>query len=992
MDDCNLAKTGTDLMPLISIGFILCVFGAIAILTGRHRKSMSAATIGITAALIAGCLTLTSVSPVQASGGIDCVEKGQNHQPPHDTVPPDADRNDGDVQTDPVVHQEEPPQTNPEPEPNTPEPAPSNPEPSPSTPTPTPSDPAPSPSTPAPAPTTFADADKDGLPDRVEARIGSDPNKTDTDGDGLNDLAEALAFTDPQKTDTDGNGTPDRLEDPDGDDLTNEQEAKLGTHPYNLDTDGDLLWDGDEIKAKTDPLNPDTDGDGTADGRETILGADPLSPTPKDGFRTTLSDSKLQAKVTLKGTADSLVQARLESPNQALVGGIAGAIPGGVEVVAPEGAKSGNISFEVDLSGIDPATKLQVVHVDPKTGIVDIPAVQSIDRKTGRVTVEATSFSPFIVVEVDKFNKVWEGEIALPRKSKTGATELADAILSIDSSGSMADNDPEGLRKVAARKFVDALVPGDRVGAIDFDDVIERKLPLTTDFGSAKVFIDQVNDSGGTDLRPAVEGALDELDTSTDPKRRRIVVLLTDGEGTYDESLTQRAKDSKTTIYTVGLGENIDDELLQNIADTTGGKYYKVKSADGLPNVYGDINRDLGVADSDGDGISDIAETEGWRSLSGVVYKTDPKNRDTDGDGLTDGEEAGTPSKNAFTGTLAYPTPSDPTKRDTDGDELSDGSERDFRTTPRKADTDGDGLRDNSELQIHCDPTQRDTDNDGRSDAKEVREGDNPLLFSESVWHVASALSYGFLFGEWEFGARWAGANDQHFTSFGYLAGMVVSGLLVIGDIRDLVVNIVKLDFVGAMINILALLPAIGDASAGIAKFSKLGKYSAQAKRTEAVFQVLWHVTFKQQPTKALRAKLRSGKLFKSFDEAGKAAPKANGGKNINYKQFSGKQAVQSAIKARVAALRLQRIDDLRVGQRVVDSQGRQLSRSRGQIQYNKGGQHYIEQFNNQGEFVVSVHNEMIPWYLFIRTAAESLPVQAMTIVYDGVEFYADQP
>ena len=62
--------------------------------------------------------------------------------------------------------------------------------------------------------------------------------------------------------------------DSDGDGLFDKDEAAIGTDPYNPDTDGDGLSDGDEhferYQYKTDPLNPDTDFDGLKDGAEVL--------------------------------------------------------------------------------------------------------------------------------------------------------------------------------------------------------------------------------------------------------------------------------------------------------------------------------------------------------------------------------------------------------------------------------------------------------------------------------------------------------------------------------------------------------------------------------------------------------------------------------------------------------------------------------------------------------------------------------------------------
>jgi len=113
--------------------------------------------------------------------------------------------------------------------------------------------------------------------------------------------------------------------------------------------------------------------------------------------------------------------------------------------------------------------------------------------------------------------------------------------------------------------------------------------------------------------------------------------------------------------------------------------------------------------DTDGDGLSDGEEV--------FKYKTNPLKVDTDGDGLTDGDEV-----------LKYHT--DPLKVDTDGDGLSDGDEvLKYHTDPLKVDTDGDGLSDYDEVVTYkTDPLNPDTDKDGLSDGDEVhRYHTNPL-------------------------------------------------------------------------------------------------------------------------------------------------------------------------------------------------------------------------------------------------------------------------
>jgi outer membrane protein OmpA-like peptidoglycan-associated protein len=138
-----------------------------------------------------------------------------------------------------------------------------------------------------------ADTDGDGLTDGAEVKeTHTNPLKADSDGDGLNDGDEVLKYkTDPLKADTDGDGLSDGDEilkyktdplkaDTDGDGLNDGDEVlKYKTDPLKADTDGDGLNDGDEVlKYKTDPLKADTDGGTVNDGTEVARSTDPLNP------------------------------------------------------------------------------------------------------------------------------------------------------------------------------------------------------------------------------------------------------------------------------------------------------------------------------------------------------------------------------------------------------------------------------------------------------------------------------------------------------------------------------------------------------------------------------------------------------------------------------------------------------------------------------------------------------------------------------------------
>lgn len=126
--------------------------------------------------------------------------------------------------------------------------------------------------------------------------------------------------------------------------------------------------------------------------------------------------------------------------------------------------------------------------------------------------------------------------------------------------------------------------------------------------------------------------------------------------------------------------------------------------------------------DADNDGLSDYAES---------THGTNPSNPDTDGDGLTDGEEVNTSHTSPTAadsdgdgladGAEVHTYATDPLKADTDTDGLNDHLEEVYGTDPWNVDTDGDSLTDGDEVYIHhTDPAGADTDVDGLTDGEEV--------------------------------------------------------------------------------------------------------------------------------------------------------------------------------------------------------------------------------------------------------------------------------
>jgi hypothetical protein len=716
--------------------------------------------------------------------------------------------------------------------------------------------------------TADGDRDQDGLSDSLELALGANPFSRDGDGDGLTDAFEVDAlfgFSSPSLTDTDADGTGDGQADLDGDGLTALDEQTAGTSPTEPDTDADGRADGAELRAGTDPLRPDTDADGLRDGAESRSGTDPRDADSDDDGVLDGAETLRQAaegpdgiSVVLIGTGDLAGGLAVEPvTTDSRAAGAGGQVGQAYDFsLAPPvagGLQQAELTLPLpaDLGNRDPQD-LRLFYLDEERGVWRLASEgQVVDVAAGTLRATVTHFSTYAIFDVRNWGETWTAQDNPCRgrgDGGSGGTDivLLDLALVLDSSGSMTWNDPAGLRRTAAKNFVDALLPEDRAAVVDFDFGSYVVQGLTTDKPAVKAAIDRVDDSGGTNIAAGVSAGNQVLLGNGDPSRARMMILLTDGEGFYDPSLTAQAAQAGITIYTIGLGSSVDTALLSGIATATGGKYHAVATADQLPEVFRRISEDTGgnadaAKDTDGDGLNDCDEVSGVLSGFQKRYTSDPTKPDTDGDGLTDSEEVGSRTSYADlgglfgflapvlpTGTALYDVLSDPRLADTDGDGLTDPAELDLETTAMSRDSDVDGLIDGHEVdQINTDPLVRDTDgdsfDDGYEDAHRSDQGLDPLHRDVKVskWTYARDFAQGFVFGDlWRKDTlAWlAGQLASDATSFvpvyGWISGAVVA-------VRDTIGSAIRADWVGSGLSALGAVPYAGDAVAIPGKAAK---------------------------------------------------------------------------------------------------------------------------------------------------------------------------
>lgn len=190
-----------------------------------------------------------------------------------------------------------------------------------------------------------------------------------------------------------------------------------------------------------------------------------------------------------------------------------------------------------------------------------------------------------------------------------------DVMLLLDASGSMNDDGvspPQPLTdaKIAAKDFVSRLGENDRVGLTTFATKSKINQSMTSEHEATRVAvedlsIDPVEEAGSTNIGDAIFDAISEFAnlsrrTSIVGKGRvrKVAILLTDGKANapeipggelHAEQAAKKAKDNEITIYTVGLGDGVNQNFLKNIAFTPE-HYFQAATSQELGGIYQQIS------------------------------------------------------------------------------------------------------------------------------------------------------------------------------------------------------------------------------------------------------------------------------------------------------------------------------------------------------------------------------------------------------------------
>ncbi len=205
--------------------------------------------------------------------------------------------------------------------------------------------------------------------------------------------------------------------------------------------------------------------------------------------------------------------------------------------------------------------------------------------------------------------------------------EGIDIYVALDVSNSMLAEDIKPNRLSRAKMAISELIDklnGDRIGLVVFAGNAYKQLPLTTDYGAAKLFLSAVDTrivpSQGTAIGAAINMAANSFDND---KHNKAIIVISDGENHEDNAIkaAKTAAKKGIKVFTIGMGlpegapipiinkygnksgfkkdrkgntviTKLNEDMLRQIAAAGNGAYARANNVSvGLTKIYDDINK-----------------------------------------------------------------------------------------------------------------------------------------------------------------------------------------------------------------------------------------------------------------------------------------------------------------------------------------------------------------------------------------------------------------
>lgn len=155
----------------------------------------------------------------------------------------------------------------------------------------------------------------------------------------------------------------------------------------------------------------------------------------------------------------------------------------------------------------------------------------------------------------------------------------------LDHSGSMDGEKLDNMKR-AAKHALGMLKPNDIVSVVEFDDNVKVIAPSqpATNITAIQQQIDRMRSAGGTEISKGMKLGLDELRKQLAPNRVNRMLLLTDGQTNGDEKrcadLASECKQLGIGVAVYGLGDDWNEQLIDQIANNSGGNATFIEQPD----------------------------------------------------------------------------------------------------------------------------------------------------------------------------------------------------------------------------------------------------------------------------------------------------------------------------------------------------------------------------------------------------------------------------
>jgi Ca-activated chloride channel family protein len=211
-------------------------------------------------------------------------------------------------------------------------------------------------------------------------------------------------------------------------------------------------------------------------------------------------------------------------------------------------------------------------------------------------------------------------------KLLTSKRKGVELIIALDVSNSMMAQDIKPNRLERAKRAIAKLTErlrDDKLGLIVFAGQAYVQLPITTDYVSAKLFLDAINTSIVPEQGTAIGAAIEMATKSFSPNfvGSKAIIVITDGENHEDDAVgaAKSALEKKMIVHTIGMGlpqgapipmgdggsrdflkdksgnivvTKLDENMLTQIANAGGGTYIRANNAEvGLNNLFNEIEK-----------------------------------------------------------------------------------------------------------------------------------------------------------------------------------------------------------------------------------------------------------------------------------------------------------------------------------------------------------------------------------------------------------------